>query len=239
VRASEDTAPEPACPVQTTDGLVDPHVVTEYGLLAAMLAAARLLPFRARSAFRIFGMLALATRTRMIAMKRLSCLAASLALLLLAGVGPAGAQTPDQDAAKAAVKAVFAALDSGDTARLEKLFTADAVVFDSTYPLRVDGWEEFKNYLADMHGLIKELKTSIRQPQAQVLGAVAVVSFYYSQDYVAAEKPPQPDTSETDDVAVTRERTNEAGRGTVVLVGDKGAWKVASLHLSQFPASMF
>jgi ketosteroid isomerase-like protein len=173
-------------------------------------------------------------------MERLSCFAAaSVAVLLYLAGGPAAAQTPEQESAKAAVKAVFAALDSGDAVKLEKLFAADAVVFDSTYPLRVDGWEEFRNYLADMHGLISELKTSIRQPQVQIQGPIAVVSFYYSQDYVAARDAVQPEEGESEGLAVTRERTNEAGRGTVVLAGNKDAWKVISFHLSQFPASMF
>ena len=172
-------------------------------------------------------------------MKRFRFALATLVALWAVSGAPAAAQTAEKDAVKAALKDIFARINEGDVQRLEELVAENVEMFDSTYPLRIDGREDFMDYILGLGGTISDLKTSIRQMTVRVFGTVAAVSFYYSQDYVLMKGTKAEGTAEPGEIQATRERASEVGRGTAVFVKSKESWLAISIHLSQFPAPIF
>ena len=148
-------------------------------------------------------------------------------------------QTPEKEAATSALREVFGAMDLGDTEGLENLVTKNVEVFDSIYPLRLDGWTGLKEYLEDLQGYVRDLKTSIRQPSVRLFGSVAVVNFYYTQDYVLITVVPGEGSETEEGPSAGRERTSETGRGTAALLKSGNTWKILALHLSQLPTPLF
>ena len=46
-------------------------------------------------------------------------------------------------------------------------------------------------------------------------------------------------TDDAQALALSRERTTETGRGTMVFVKEQGGWRAVTIHLSRFPGSIF
>ena len=143
------------------------------------------------------------------------------------------AQTPEEDNVKTVLETLFQRLGEGDLEEIEELLARNVEVFDSTYPLRIDGLKPFQDYLADQWKSISEFRTSVRQPTVQILGTVAVANFYYSKDHVGKGAMAK------DEEPVMWIGTREIGRGTVVFVKDRNTWKGVTIHLSEFPAPAY
>ena len=171
-------------------------------------------------------------------MRRFRLAMAMLTTLLLVSGGIAGAQTADKDLVKKTLKEIFERIHDGDVQGLEGLVVENVEMFDSTYPLRIEGRGDLKDYIDDMGGAVSDLKTSIRQVTVRIFGAVAVVSFYYSQDYVLV-KGMAGEGADREELSAMRERATEVGRGTAVFVKSKEKWQAVSIHLSQFPEPIF
>ena len=80
--------------------------------------------------------------------------------------------------------------------------------------------------------------TTISAVTVRIFGTAAVVSFYYSQDYVLMKGMGAED-ADREELSAMRERATEVGRGTAVFVKSKDKWLAASIHLSQFPEPIF
>lgn len=168
---------------------------------------------------------------------------AILALTTIApGVSYSQGQTPEQKQLRVATRAIFEQLDEGQTQKLKGLVDEQVEVFDSTYLLRVDGWEDFEDYISNLRGFITVLKTSIRQPTVRIIGMIGIVNFYYSQDYLVAKERrvnQQLELDPVDEIPIMGELTNELGRGTIVFVKAQGTWKAVTIHLSTLPTESF
>lgn len=166
----------------------------------------------------------------------------SVVSLFSFGSDTAGAQTQEQQL-KTATMRLFSRIDQKNMLELKLLVSKDIEVIDSAYPLRIEGWTEYADYLINLREDIPEFKTSVRQLTVRIIGgSAAVVSFYYTQDYRDAERPSVQDTDvedPTDEDSIFPEGTDEVGRGTIVFVQEINKWKAVTIHLSQFPLDMF
>ena len=168
---------------------------------------------------------------------RFACCAA-IVVLAVFGFTLTGAlaQTVDKDAVKQALEVLVVHLDECETDGVESLVSKNIEVFLNSYALRLDGWDALKEHIEGQQGSPQEVRTMVRQPSVRIIGTVAVVNFYYSQDSALAQEAHGGRGEDVAESPTGPERVCELGRGTVVFVqGKEKGWKALSVHLSPMP----
>ena len=153
--------------------------------------------------------------------------AMGLAYVLVTSVSMSVAQPAEGAAVKQTVLSIFAHIDAYEIGELEKCLSPNVEVFDTSYPLRMDGLGAFADYLEDQQETVRDMKTAVRQPSVRVLGSAAMVNFYFTQDYLVVDEG----LSVEETFAL---RNRRMGRATVVLVKSGNGWLAETIHLSEF-----
>lgn len=112
-------------------------------------------------------------------------------------------------------RAAWDALKNKQPERLNDYYTDDASLFDDSLAYRVQGKSEILRGLQSWMDSTELRSYQILEPQAQVLGDTAVLTYYFNLSAVRAGK-----------------EFSQAGKVTLVLVRQGGEWRALHEHLS-------